>query len=105
MKLTVKEVEERLEVDVEGVYRAYDAKVIEKAPADPRQGELQELSTDHTTGTFDVILESLLDGVKDSGGKFYLQDNAETRSQSTAPIDAGFPRVRGDRRSPMTISS
>ena len=55
-------------VDNEGIYRAYDAKIIAKAPADPRQGELQESSTDHTTGAFDVILESLLDGVKNTGG-------------------------------------
>ena len=61
-------------VDDEGIYRVYDAKIIAKAPADPRQGELEELSTDHTTGAFDVILETLLDGVKDSGGKLYLQD-------------------------------
>lgn len=90
VKLTVKEINEKLEVDVDGVYRAYDAKIIEKAPADPRQGELQELSTDHTTGAFDVILESLLDGVKDSDGNFYLSDNGETRSQSTAALDAEY---------------
>jgi len=57
-------------VDDEGIYRVYDAKIIAKAPADPRQGKLGEFSTDHTTGAFDVILESLLYGVKNTGGCF-----------------------------------
>jgi hypothetical protein len=90
VKLTVKEINEKLEVDIEGIYRAYDAKIIAKAPADPRQGKLGEFSTDHTTGAFDVILESLLDGVKDSDGNFYLSDNGDTRSQSMAAVDSEY---------------
>lgn len=106
--------------DDEGIYRVYDAKIIEKASADPRQGELEELSTDHTTGAFDVILESLLDGVKNSGGCFvscsegwatvweWLRRNGRaprSRWRSNHSLLPGFPRARSSSFRPLTLQS
>ena len=58
-------------VDDEGIYRAHDAGVTEKSARNryrdvPREGP----SNGQEAGTFAVILENSLDGVKDSGGCF-----------------------------------
>ena len=67
VKLTVKEMGDAFEGTVEGIYRAYDSKVTEKSTRNryrdiPREGR----SNGQEAGTFAVILENLLEGVKDS---------------------------------------
>lgn len=80
VKLTVKEMNGLYEGNVKGIYRAHDTKVIEKASDVKRRDMLpEEDSNGNTPDTFNVILGSLLDGVKDSVGKFYLQMGGASR--------------------------
>ena len=77
VKLTVKELDGTFEGTVEGVYRAYDARVTDKS-ARSRYREVPLAGTSNGqpgSGRFSVILEDLLDGVKNFEGKFYLQDD------------------------------
>lgn len=104
VKLTVKELDGTFEGTVEGVYRAYDARVTEKSArnryrdvplAGPSNGQ-------PGSGRFSVILEDLLDGVKDSEGKFYLQDDGGAYNQGVAQMDADYMAAveAGDMGSP-----
>lgn len=75
VKLTVKEMDDGYAAEVEGIYRAYDAKVEKEEASDVKRGLLphDEAPIRNTPDTYEITIGEMLSGVKDNDGNVYLQ--------------------------------
>lgn len=74
VKLTVKELAGHFETSIEGIYRAYDTRIIEKvSERRHRKGLKDQPLNSHTPDTFEIILGPFLEGVNDSKGNPYIE--------------------------------
>lgn len=75
VKITVKELEGKLQAQIDKIYESHDARVIKKvsdvSPAP--QGLNKDSVKQNTPDTYDVILRDVLDNVKDNDGNLYFQ--------------------------------
>ncbi|KEJ91605.1 hypothetical protein [Synergistes jonesii] len=85
VKLTVKEMDDGYAAEVEGIYRAYDAKVEKEEASDVKRGLLphDEAPIRNTPDTYEITIGEMLSGVKDNDGNVYLQHGKGARGGIT----------------------
>lgn len=89
VKLTVKEMNSHYEASIEGIYRAYDAKVEKEAP-DVKRALLAPMEhlTHNTSGVYEISIGEMLASVNDNAGNPYVQP---MRGSITFPQYEGAP--------------
>jgi len=89
VKLTVKELAGHFETSIEGIYRAYDARIIEKvSERRHRKGLKDQPLNSHTPDTFEIILGPFLEGVKDSEGNPYIEGDTSLELKQNAGVNS-----------------
>ena len=76
VKLTVKEMNKKYIAAVDGIYRAYDAKVEKEEVSDantPPNPPKEAGMNGNTPDTYEITIGEMLSGVKDNDGNVYLQ--------------------------------
>jgi len=97
VKLTVKEYGPRFEATVEGIYRAYDAKIAQtKKTPDVKRATAQG-GTLNTSDVFSMSIREMLEGVNDNAGNPFIQNNTliATHGIDVSALEKAFANFDG----------